>query len=68
MRSRQLIALTTLLAAALIAIVAVALAARHKSSDGFDGSLLPRRRARSRFDLRDQDGRPLISPSSVAAR
>jgi protein SCO1/2 len=59
-RSRQLIALTTLFVAALIAIVAVALAARHTgSSDGFDGSLLPAGVRAPAFDLRDQNGRPV---------
>ena len=58
MRSRQLIALTTLVVAALVAVVAVALAARHNgSSDGFDGSLLPTGVRAPAFDLRDQDGR-----------
>jgi protein SCO1/2 len=59
-RSRQLIALTTLVAAALIAIVAVALAARHSSGkDDFDGSLLPAGVRAPAFSLRDQDGRPV---------
>jgi protein SCO1 len=59
-RSRQLIALTTLLVAALIAIVAVALAARNTGrSDQFDGSLLPAGVRAPAFDLRDQDGRPV---------
>jgi protein SCO1/2 len=57
-RSRQLIALTTLFVAALIAIVAVALAARNSgSSDDFDGSLLPAGVRAPAFDLRDQNGR-----------
>jgi protein SCO1/2 len=56
-RSRQLIALTTLVVAALIAIVAVALAARHGSGgDEFDGSLLPAGVHAPGFDLRDQSG------------
>ncbi|HEY1597593.1 MAG TPA: SCO family protein [Thermoleophilaceae bacterium] len=58
MRSRQLIALTTLSGAALIAIVAVALAARHSGgSKEFDGSLLPAGVRAPAFDLRDQTGR-----------
>lgn len=58
MRSRQLIALITLAAAALIAIGAVALAERSKGGDdGFDGSLLPADVPAPAFDLRDQDGR-----------
>jgi protein SCO1/2 len=57
-RSRQLIAITTLFAGALVAVVAVALAARHGSgSDGFDGSLLPSGVRAPAFDLRDQNGR-----------
>jgi protein SCO1/2 len=59
-RSRQLIALTVLLAAALVAIVAVALAARHgKGGDEFDGALLPAGVRAPAFNLRDQDGRPV---------
>lgn len=60
MRSRQLIALITLAAAALIAIGAVALAERSSGgSDGFDGSLLPADVRAPAFNLRDQDGRPV---------
>jgi protein SCO1/2 len=59
-RSRQLIALTTLVVAALIAIVAVALAARHGGGkDEFDGSLLPPDVRAPAFNLRDQNGRPV---------
>lgn len=58
MRSRQLIALTTLVVAGLIALVAVALAARHKGgSNEFDGALLPAGVRAPAFDLRDQNGR-----------
>jgi protein SCO1 len=57
-RSRQLIALTTLVVAGLIALVAVALAARHKGgSNEFDGALLPAGVRAPAFDLRDQNGR-----------
>jgi protein SCO1/2 len=57
-RSRWLIALTTLSAAALVALVAVALAARHSNgSKGFDGSLLPPGVRAPAFNLRDQNGR-----------
>jgi protein SCO1/2 len=59
-RSRQLIALTTLVVAALIAIVAVALAARHSGGGKeFDGSLLPAGVRAPAFDLRDQNGQRL---------
>lgn len=60
MRSRQLIALTTLLVAALVALLAVALASRHNSANAtseFDGSLLPSGVRAPAFSLRDQDGR-----------
>lgn len=58
MRSRQLIALTTLVVAGLIALVAVALAARHKGgSNEFDGALLPAGVRAPAFDLRDQNGK-----------
>ncbi|HEY7633077.1 MAG TPA: SCO family protein [Thermoleophilaceae bacterium] len=59
MRSRQLIALVTFAAAALIAIGAVALAERtgSKGKDEFDGSLLPADVPAPAFNLRDQDGR-----------
>ena len=58
MRSRQLIALTTLVVAGLIALVTVALAARHKGgSNEFDGALLPAGVRAPAFDLRDQNGR-----------
>jgi protein SCO1/2 len=57
-RSRQLIALTTLVVAGLIALVAVALAARHKGgSNEFDGALLPAGVRAPAFDLRDQNGK-----------
>jgi protein SCO1/2 len=53
-----LIALTTLLVAALVAVVAVALAARSSGSGSeFDGSLLPAGVRAPAFDLRDQNGR-----------
>jgi protein SCO1 len=59
-RSRQLIALLTLVVAALIAVVAVALAARHSGGSAeFDGSLLPSGVPAPAFDLRDQNGRPV---------
>jgi protein SCO1 len=58
-RSRQLIALSTLLVAALVALLAVTLASRHNSanaSNEFDGSLLPSGVRAPAFSLRDQDG------------
>jgi len=56
-RSRQLIALTTLFVAALVALVAVALASRGSGGGkDFDGSLLPAGVRAPAFDLRDQNG------------
>jgi protein SCO1 len=58
-RSRQLIALTTLVVAALAALLAVTLASRHNSADAsneFDGSLLPSGVRAPEFSLRDQNG------------
>ena len=57
MRSRQLIALTTLVVAALVALLAVTLVARRNNADAFDGSLLPSGVRAPAFNLRDQDGR-----------
>jgi protein SCO1/2 len=72
-RSRQLIALTTLVVAALAALLAVTLASRHNNASAnseFDGSLLPAGVRAPAFSLRDQNrrqvtmsqfrGRPLI--------
>ena len=62
MRSRQLIALTTLVLAALAALLAITLAARHNDADAnnsFDGSLLPSGVRAPAFNLRDQNGRPV---------
>ena len=62
MRSRQLIALTTLILAALVALLAVALASRHNSAnanDEFDGSMLPSGVRAPAFSLHDQNGRPV---------
>jgi protein SCO1/2 len=56
-RSRQLIALTTLVVAALVALLAVTLVARRNNADAFDGSLLPSGVRAPAFNLRDQDGR-----------
>jgi protein SCO1 len=59
-RSRQLIALTTLVVAALVALLVVALAARHNSANAtseFDGSLLPSGVRAPAFSLRDQNGK-----------
>jgi protein SCO1/2 len=59
-RSRQLIALTTLVVAALAALLAVTLASRRNSanaSNAFDGSLLPTGVRAPAFSLRDQNGR-----------
>lgn len=59
MRSRQLIALSTLLVAALVALLAITLASREKSasaSNEFDGSLMPSGVRAPAFTLRDQDG------------
>jgi protein SCO1/2 len=61
-RSRQLIALTTLVLAALAALLAVTLASRHNSASAnseFDGSLLPAGVRAPAFSLRDQNGRPV---------
>ena len=62
MRSRQLIALTTLVVAALVALLAVTLASRHNSANAnneFDGSMLPSGVRAPAFSLRDQTGRRL---------
>jgi protein SCO1/2 len=61
-RSRQLIALTTLVVAALVALLAVTLASRQNSANAnneFDGSLLPSGVPAPAFRLHDQTGRRL---------
>jgi protein SCO1 len=61
-RSRQLIALTTLVVAALVALLAVTLASRQNSANAnneFDGSLLPSGVPAPAFSLHDQTGRRL---------
>lgn len=62
MRSRQLIALTTLVVAALVVLLVVTLASRQNSANAnneFDGSLLPSGVRAPAFSLRDQTGRRL---------
>jgi protein SCO1/2 len=58
-RSRQLLALTTLVVAALVVLLVVALASRQNSANAnneFDGSLLPAGVRAPAFSLRDQNG------------